>query len=267
MSPLLISLLVALHAGPPTLVSPPWKTVQVPAELAEFYADHLAQALRREGFKVVTASEVSAMLSMERQKQLLGCTEEAGACIAELGAAMGADAVLMVNLARLEDLYRGNLKIISARDNSLLSETSVEASGQKGLLGALDDGAKRLAAGLPAAFKPAVAASAGTKRLWWIPAVAAAAGAVTGAVGLVGSRERYAALSKELTEKGVTQPAREMAQTGTTLQTVGWVGVGVTAAGLVGMGALLLFGSEPPVTPVVMLSPSGGGLAVGGTFP
>jgi hypothetical protein len=267
MSPLLVSLLFALHAGPPTLVSPPWKTVQVPPDLAEFYLDHLAQALRREGFKVVTSSEVAALLSMERQKQLLGCSEEASACIAELGAAMGADGVLMVNLARLEDSYRGQLKIVSSRNSAVLSETSVEASGQKALLAALDDGAKRLAEGLPLALRPAAPVPAGTKRLWWIPALAAVGGAVTGTVGLVSAQDRYTTLTTQLTEGGVTEKARQTAASGATMQTLGWVGVGVAAAGLVGMSALLLFGSEPPVTPAVTLGPSGAGLVVGGTFP
>ncbi|MDP1829231.1 MAG: hypothetical protein Q8L48_38560 [Archangium sp.] len=261
MNALVVPLLLVLHAGP-TLVSPPWKTVQVPAELAEFYADHLAQALRREGFKVVTASEVGAMLSLERQKALLGCTEEASSCIAELGAAMGADAVLMVNLARLEDLYRGNVKLISARDNSVIAETSVEASGQKGLLGALDDGARRLADATPGVrAKPL-----GTKRLWWVPAIAAAAGAVTGAVGLVSANVQYTALRTELQQNGVSDDARTRAASGTTTQTIGWVGVGVFAAGLAGLGAVLLFGSEQAVTPSVSVGPSGASVGLGGTF-
>jgi hypothetical protein len=262
MSALVVPLLLVLHAGPPTLVSPPWKTVQVPAELAEFYADHLAQALRREGFKVVTASEVSALLSLERQKALLGCTEEASSCIAELGAAMGADAVLMVNLARLEDLYRGNVKLIAVKDNLVIAETSVEASGQKGLLGALDDGARRLADATPGVrAKPA-----GTKRLWWVPALAGAAGAVVGTVGLVSANVQYAALSEELRKNGVTDGARTMASAGTTTQTVGWVGVGVAVAGLAGMGAVLLFGTDSPVSATVSVSPVGSSVVIGGTF-
>jgi hypothetical protein len=251
-----------VHAAP-TLVSPPWKTVQVPAELAEFYADHLAQALRREGFKVVTASELGAMLSLERQKQLLGCTEEAGACIAELGSALGADGVLLVNLAKLEDLYRGNLKIVSSRDNTVLSETAVEASGQKGLLHALDEGASRLAEHLPGLRAP----PPGTKRLWWVPALVAAGGAVAGTIGLVSANNQYVALRARLPTDGVNADTRALAASGSTMQTIGWVGVGFAAAGLAGMGALLLFGSEPPVTPVVTLGPSGAGLAVGGVFP
>jgi hypothetical protein len=267
MSPLTLPLLLVLHAGTPTLVSPSWKTVQVPAELAEFYADHLARALRREGFKVVTASEVAALLSMERQKELLGCSENAGACIAELGAAMGADAVLLVSLAKLEDLYQGNLKIISARDNALLSETSVEASGQKGLLAALDEGAKRLGAGLPPPLRPGAERALGTKRLWWLPAIVAAGGAATGAIGLVSAGGQYANLKTQLAAQGVNETTRQLAANGTTMQIVGWVGVGVGVAGLAGMGALLLFGSEPAVTPTVTLGPAGAGLALGGTFP
>jgi hypothetical protein len=266
MSPLLVPLLLALHAGPPTLVSPPWKTVQVPTELADFFADHLAQALRHEGFKVVTASEVAALLTQERQKQLLGCSEGSSACLAELGQALGADAVLLVNLARLEDVYRGNLKIVSARDNSVLSETSVEATGQKALLGALDEGASRLAKGLPLPMRP-LEVSEGTRRFWWIPGIAVVGGAVAASVGLVNAQQAQATLVTQLSTEGVTDEARRTAATGATMQTIGWVGVGVAAAGLVGMGSVLLFGKEPTLTPAVTLAPSGAGIAIGGSFP
>lgn len=261
MSPLLFALTVALQAGPLSLVSPTWKTVQVPPELAEFYADHLAQALRREGFKVVTASELTALLSLERQKQLLGCAEDAAACVAELGAAMGCDGVLLVNLAKLEDLYRGNIKIVGTQQNNILSEVFVEATGQKALLRELDEGARRLAGGLPQSARPAVtevrSSSGGARQYWWIPAAVGVAGAAVGTVGFVSSSEQHRLLKGQLAESGVTSEAYAAASRGKTMQTMGWLGMGVATAGLVGLGALLLFGQEAPieVSPGLALSP------------
>lgn len=264
MSPLFIALTVALHAGSMSLVSPTWKTVQVPPDLAEFYADHLAQALRREGFKVVTASELTALLSLERQKQLLGCAEDAAACVAELGAAMGCDGVLLVNLAKLEDLYRGNLKIVGTQQNNIVSEVSVEATGQKALLRELDEGAKRLAGGIPHAARPEVTAvtavSSGVRQYWWIPAAVGVVGGAVGTVGFVSSSEQHRLLKTELAESGVTSEAYAVANRGKAMQTMGWVGMGVAAAGIVGLGAILLFGKESPVA--VAVGPAGATLTL-----
>lgn len=253
----LVTTLVVLASPPRSLVAPPWRTVQVPADLAEFYSDHLAQALRHTGLKVVTSSEVSSLISLERQKQLLGCAGESASCIAELGAALGCDGVLLVSLAKLEDEYRGNVKVVNAVDGSVLAETTVEATGQKALLGALDEGARRLAQSLGVGAPPQ-APSGRLKTLWWVPASVAALGAVAAGVGLVGSRLSYDDLSRRLaSSQQVTDSEVRLASGGKALQVVGWAGVAVAAAGLVTMGAFLLFGGDPGVSPAVTLVPGG----------
>ncbi len=267
MNPLVFFL--ALQAALPSLVSPPWKTVQVPEELAAFYADHFAQALRKEGFQVVTSSELNALLSLDRQKQLLGCSEDSTSCVAELGAALGCDAVMLVNLAKLENLYRGQLKVVSSKDGAVWSETAVEAEGQRALLGALEEGAHRLARGLsPVAIAPSleVKAANGSRRWWWVPAVVAGAGAVTAAVGFGSASSRYNSLKTELTDSGLTSQAQTMATDGKTMQTIGWLGAGIATAGALGVAGLLLFGSEPKVEASISVNMTGGTLTVKGTF-
>jgi hypothetical protein len=268
--PALLPLLVVLGAAPHSVAAPAWKTVQVPADLADFYAEHLAQALRERGLKVVTASEIATLLSMERQKQLLGCTDDAASCIAELGAALGCDATLLVSLARLEDSYQAQLKVLRSTDGSVLAETRVEASGQKALLAELDDAAARLAQGLaiPAASGEVRTSAGGAKRLWWIPAVVAGVGAAGAAVGFTVAGNTYRTLQDQLATE-MSPPSADsegLAQRGQTAQTLGWVGVGVGVAGLVGVGALLLFG-DAPVQPTVALSPGGATLGFTGSLP
>lgn len=259
-----------LAAAPSSVAAPAWKTVQVPTELAEFYADHLAQALRSHGLRVVTASEITALLSQERQKQLLGCSDDATSCMAELGAALGCDATLLVSLARLEDTYQAQLKVLKSTDGTVLAETRVEAAGQKALLSELDDAAGRLAQGLGSG-KPAselrASSPGGARRLWWIPALAAGAGAAAAVAGFVDASSSYQAVQRELADSQVVTPAAEqLARRGQTAQTIGWVGVGVGAAALVGLGALVLFG-DAPVQPTVTLAPGAASVGLSGSLP
>lgn len=257
----LAAVVVVMSAAPTSVAAPPWKTVQVPADLAEFYAEHLATALRRQGLKVVTAGEIAALLSMERQRQLLGCAQDATSCVAELGAALGCDATLLVTLAKLEDSYTGTLKLVKSVDGAVLAETRCEASGQKALLRELDEAAERLAQGLAASSGGEVRATAGgARRFWWAPAVAAGAGAALATVGLVSAALAHSELERRLREDGVvTDDAQALAARGQTMQTLGWVGVGVGVAALVGLGALLVFG-DAPVRPAVSFGPGAASL-------
>lgn len=62
-------------------------------------------------------SDVQAVLGLERQKQILGCSEETG-CLAELSAALGAPWIVTGTLARLGKSIRIDLKLIRTRDGS-----------------------------------------------------------------------------------------------------------------------------------------------------
>lgn len=76
--------------------------------------DFLAGAVRDQGFTVITGADIAAVLGVERQKQLLGCSEDG--CLAEIGGSMGVD--LMV---------RGSLSVLGAR--TALSLTLIDAKG------------------------------------------------------------------------------------------------------------------------------------------
>src|SRR4051812_20243769 len=97
-----VALLSVLSQTPKTVASPTWATVDVKPELAGFYADHLAQALRAQGLSVITASEMRTLLSEQRQLQLLGCNADSS-CLAELANALGTQLTLMGSIARLDE--------------------------------------------------------------------------------------------------------------------------------------------------------------------
>ena len=59
------------------------------ARLGTVYAERFATRLDQRGVKTSTQQAMSSMLSLERQKQLLGCADDSASCMAELAGALG----------------------------------------------------------------------------------------------------------------------------------------------------------------------------------
>ena len=251
-------LVVSLAAAPHKLAAPEWSTVNIPADLAAFYAGEVARTLRSQGFEVITAKDIATVLGLERQKQLLGCSEETGSCMAELGAALGCEAILTANLARLDDSYQGSLRVLSSRDGKTLADEKVEASGQKALSRELEAAALRLARQL----RPAPP-QAGPRRLSWIPLAAGVALGAGATASLVVANSNHAQIPL-----GDEQRAVGLASDGRALQIAGWTMVGVGAGALVGAAVMFLLGGEPPpITPQVTVTGAGATLGLTGALP
>ena len=73
-----------------------------------------AEVSRRGFFTVVSSSDIRTVLGLERQKALLGCSEEATNCLTELAGALGAPFVLSGTVARLGDSFQLTLQTIDA---------------------------------------------------------------------------------------------------------------------------------------------------------
>lgn len=263
-------------AAPPACVAAlEWTTVDVQRELASFYSEHLAKALRERGLKVVTSREIATLLGLERQKELLGCADGSASCLAEVGNALGCDGILMVSLARLDDVFRTHLKVVSSQNAKVLAETAAEAQGERALLGALDAAAERLATRLgahPAAAPPSALVSAPSgeeqgRSKAWIPLTAAAAGAGAGTVLVLLSSAQHDRLVNHLQASGPDAEARAIAARGASMQTWAWVSFGAGAAALALAGALRFAGPEPLATPTAWLSNDGSGIALTGAWP
>ncbi len=98
---ILLALGLVLAAAEPAelkLAAPGLTTSGLDAAMSAPLTDHLAQAFT--GIRVVTARDISVLLGFERQKQLLGCSDD-GMCMAELGNALGVQGVLSRCLSRL----------------------------------------------------------------------------------------------------------------------------------------------------------------------
>ncbi len=92
-------------------------------------------------YRVSGASEVAAVIGLERQKQLLGCSSEAEAesCMAEVAGAMNADRVLSGDLGILGDQLLLNLTLVDARTAKPISRTAVRAPASGSIDAVLDN--------------------------------------------------------------------------------------------------------------------------------
>ena len=69
---MLVALLLTVS---PQLAAPGLSANGVPKEKADAFNEYFAQQVSQLGVRVVTASVMSAVLGLERQKQLMGCSD------------------------------------------------------------------------------------------------------------------------------------------------------------------------------------------------
>src|SRR5947209_7942042 len=119
--------------------------VNIPADVAAFYSEHLAQQLTLQGLQVVSPSEIATLLGIERQKSLLGCSDNANSCMVELANALGVDGVVTGSLGKFGKSYQVNIKVLSAKDATSLAALSTRVTGgDEALLDELNATAKKL---------------------------------------------------------------------------------------------------------------------------
>lgn len=126
------------------LASSGFSVLNLPNETGVFYANHFAQQLDFAGVRVVTPQEVAAVIGLERQKQLLGCAQGSESCMAELGDALGVDALITGDLGKIGDSYQLNVKVVS-QGGGLLALHSAQVGSEKELLQSLTDAAYAIA--------------------------------------------------------------------------------------------------------------------------
>lgn len=287
---LLLALLLlasTVSAAPPRFVAPGLRVTNLKASLAQDFTDHLAQQLVGRGLSVIASSDMQAILGIERQRQLLGCSDEGSSCMAELAGALGADGVVTGTVVRVGKKYQVNVRIIDARNARPLALYSEQADREEDLFGLLDLAAQALVNELQpwlaarakqdkAAAPPALATAPpeeppallrtrpGARRLWWLPAASAGAFAIASGVFF----GQAAAAHEELrTIEGARAdyPLEATVARGQTFSTLGWVGAGLATASLVTMAGLLAF-AEDEVLITVAPNAAGASFVVGGTW-
>jgi hypothetical protein len=88
----------------------------VSEQAARSVAEYVQTELSRiEAYAVISQTDLQQMLGIERQKQLIGCSDAAGSCLAELAGALDADRLLHAEISRLDETMVLNFSLIDLR--------------------------------------------------------------------------------------------------------------------------------------------------------
>ncbi len=271
---LCLTLLAAAPAEPIRVAVPELKLSGIDPKLADFYTSHLAQQLTFQGVQTVPATEIAALLGFERQRQLVGCSDDS--CKAELSQSLGVDGLLVGSITKLERSYQLDVKVLAPKGGRALASASASSEDNDRLVGTFvivaEQLAKQLASSLGRSLegKQAVEIVRGpsaVKRLAWVPAVAGGAAAIVGGVFALQAKGSYDRLTQKRGEPLTEAQADQLADAGRTQQTVGWVGIGVGAAALVGAAGMFLFGGDEVVRAGVAVTPGGVSVGLAGVLP
>jgi hypothetical protein len=100
------------------------KAIQgVSAGTVEILGNVIAADLARQGFDVISKSDIQAMLGFQKDRQLLGCTEDAS-CIAEIGGSLGVDYVLTGQVGQIGSQYNVSLLVVDSRKAKVVTRLS-----------------------------------------------------------------------------------------------------------------------------------------------
>ena len=225
------------------------------------------------GIDVATSREISSLLGLEREKELLGCQDNTGSCIAELANALGADGVLLADFARLEDVIRIDLKVISAIDGHTLANYSDQVKSENAAADSISVGAKKMAQQLRGALgRPAplaveaVAPPAppSAMRFWWAPVAGGAVAAGVGTIFYLQGASAYGQLTSPHNPPLTAATAISLRDNGPTNEGVGVALIAVGAVAVAAGVSMLVLGRA---NLAVIPTHGGGALVVGGALP
>ncbi len=251
--------LVSVAADKPRVVVLDLASDRSTKSSARFVTVAVMTELSRTGrFDVIGSSDIQALLGLERQKQLLGCTNDESSCLAELSGALGAEYLVTGSLGKVGKQTRLDLTLLQTKGSRVLARDGGPVTDDT-----LPDETSRIVRALLAALPGApsaapvetvVARPSGEGSRPLAPKILLGAGAVALAAGgvLLGTAASFKPADYEYTEALLKQ------QEARTRQTVGFVALGAGAAAAVA-GAAWLF--LAPRAPQVAVVPTSGGVA------
>lgn len=253
-----------------SLAAPGFQCANIDIKVVDSFVTHFTQQLAGKGFQVTTPAEVTAVLGLERQKQLLACSEEG--CDTEIASALGVDALITGSIGKIGSGYLLNIKIIRAKDASALAVFSARPKTDDQVLDFLEASAQKFADQYPPPTKSALAV--GTERPVEVrpsprvlPWVVAGAGVASLAVGGVFLGLAQGTANDLRAGKGATyDELQKLQSSGRTQETVGIALLGVGAAlAATGVG-LYLFGGSGSTQAALVPTPTGFAFTVGGAL-
>lgn len=145
--PIPIAIILALTAVTPAAAATDkvaiidFTTPGLPAAEGKALSDSLvgvvAAEIARLGHNVVSSADINAMLSLEKQKELIGCSE--ASCLAEIGGALGVDLMVSGAVGKLGDTFTMTMTLV----NPQRAEVKQRFQGTAGTEAALGATARR----------------------------------------------------------------------------------------------------------------------------
>lgn len=259
-----VVLALALAAGErPKLAVLDLQPSGAPAEMATALTEAMTQEVARRGFfDVIASADIRTLLGLERQKELLGCADDARSCTAELAGALGARFVLSGTLSKLGDAYQLSVQTLDTQKAQPVGR-SVRIAAD----------VKELADQLPFAVAEATATPLPQPPSRVLPVTLLAVGSAAIVAGAI------VGFSTLLEENGLNRDLAQDRSTGTFLRfdeyrraserlglqrTISLVSL-VAGAALVGSGVFVFL--RQGATASASLVPTSNGFAVAGVFP
>jgi TolB-like protein len=122
---LIVALASVAQAAPRTKIAVmEVKNVQGVAEgTATILTDIVVSEVARYGMDVVSKSDIAAIVGFEKQKALLGCSEDS-TCLAEIGGALGVDYMLTGQVGQIGSRYRISLILVDVKKGKVASRAA-----------------------------------------------------------------------------------------------------------------------------------------------
>jgi hypothetical protein len=223
--------LAVLSASPTSIAITAFTHVGYDERLGAIYVDQFATMLGEEGFRVTTQKDLESVLGLERQRQMMGCGDDAtsAACAAELAGALGTDIVVSGSIAKSGDAFLVSIRFLS-KEGKPVAAGSTRVIGEVQLLEWLRGQARALAGQMNVMLDHAPVGGGLVRSspvvLRWVPAIVGAAAVLGGAVsyGLSYSDRNIIAMSSNpVGEQGAIAEGQTRQDLGVSLMIVGGV--------------------------------------------
>ncbi len=126
-SPLLMAVLLSVSGAekPKLAITALSSAGEVAPDIAKSITELVtAEVAARGYFDAISSAEIATLLGVERQRQLLGCNEESGSCLAEMTGAIGARFVMSGTLAKLGGVFQLNLQVMDTNTAKVIGRSS-----------------------------------------------------------------------------------------------------------------------------------------------
>jgi len=221
-----------------------------------FIAAYLAE--KRPDLQFIGSGDIRAMLGLERERQLLGCSD--GSCLAEIGGALGVTYLVSTEGTQVGSTWVVTMALIEVGKSKVVKRVTLPTEREDKLAFLYASAAFTLAEAIPggavvgAAPEPDMESVKSYATPGWVLVGAGVAVAAAGA-GCLG----YSFAQQPNYASGTL--SKSAAKTDAALAPVGWVGIGVGAAAAATGVALLLLPKRATGPSIAVAPTRNGGFA------